>query len=370
MKCFGTKNSTYHCKIILLDEQELIQEIQDTTLGQELLDNVFRHLNLLETAYFGLRFLHSSNQPYWLDPQKKIVQQLKGTDPFTLYFCVKFYAADPCRLLEEITRYQFFLQIKQDILEGRLPVTPELSAELGALVIQSELGDYDPKRHVDGYVGEFRLLPTLTPSLEENIEQIHKSLVGRVPSVVEFNYLEKVRWLEMYGVDLHPVLGEDHTEYFIGLTPAGVIVLRGKVKVSNYFWPRISKVHFKGKYFMLRVRDKNNEENTYGFETPSKDACKHLWKCCVEHHSFFRLVQVNQPSGGRPLSISSRFRYSGRTEKEAQREASLHRRPPPSFSRSSSRRSSASSRAGDSAHHGPRSARTGSRRAGENSVLV
>ncbi|KAF0308597.1 Band 4.1-like protein 4A [Amphibalanus amphitrite] len=63
MKCFGAKNNTYHCKIILLDDQELIQEIQDTTLGQELLDNVFRHLNLLETAYFGLRFLHSSNQP-------------------------------------------------------------------------------------------------------------------------------------------------------------------------------------------------------------------------------------------------------------------------------------------------------------------
>ncbi|KAK4292914.1 hypothetical protein Pmani_034345, partial [Petrolisthes manimaculis] len=26
------------------------------------------------------------------------------TSPFTLYFSVKFYAADPCKLVEEITR--------------------------------------------------------------------------------------------------------------------------------------------------------------------------------------------------------------------------------------------------------------------------
>ena len=74
-------------------------------------------------------------------------------------------------------------------------------------------------------------------------------------------------------------------------------------QVGNYFWPRISKIYFKGKYFMLRVRDKNNDENTYGFETPSRQACKHLWKCCVEHHAFFRLVQVCSKSPG--LSVIS-----------------------------------------------------------------
>ena len=135
-------------------------------------------------------------------------------------------------------------------------------------------------------------------------------MVGLVPSQAENRYLEKVKWLDMYGVDLHPVIGEDNIEYFLGLTPSGIIVLKNRNKVmyifsmplylrsrlysqvGNYFWPRISKIYFKGKYFMLRVRDKNNDENTYGFETPSRQACKHLWKCCVEHHAFFRLVQV------------------------------------------------------------------------------
>ena len=102
-------------------------------------------------------------------------------------------------------------------------------------------------------------------------------MVGLVPSQAENRYLEKVKWLDMYGVDLHPVIGEDNIEYFLGLTPSGIIVLKNRNKVmylyifsrplylrsrlysqvGNYFWPRISKIYFKGKYFMLRVRDKN-----------------------------------------------------------------------------------------------------------------
>ncbi|XP_066980227.1 band 4.1-like protein 4A isoform X3 [Macrobrachium rosenbergii] len=346
MKCFGDKSRTYHCKVVLLDEQELIQEIQDTTTGQDLLERVFQHLNLMETAYFGLRYLDPSNQTHWLDPAKKVVKQLKafhwtnrpGTSPFTLYFSVKFYAADPCKLVEEITRYQFFLQVKQDILQGRLPISQELAAELGSYAVQSELGDYDPRRHSPGYVSEFRFVTTQTVALENKIAELHKKLVGQVPSKAEMCYLEKVKWLDMYGVDLHPVLGEDNIEYFLGLTPSGVIVLRNKAKVGNYFWPRISKVYFRGRFFMLRVRDKNNSENTYGFETPSKAACKHLWQCCVEHHAFFRLTQASGNSPAAIFSLGSKFRYSGRTEKEAVQDAKLGSRTQPEFTRMPSRR--------------------------------
>jgi hypothetical protein len=147
--------------------------------------------------------------------------------------------------------------------------------------------------------------------VEKAVEAAHGRLVGLVPSQAENRYLEKVKWLDMYGVDLHPVIGEDNIEYFLGLTPSGIIVLKNRNKVGNYFWPRISKIYFKGKYFMLRVRDKNNDENTYGFETPSRQACKHLWKCCVEHHAFFRLVQVSPATAGTTngvFGLGSKFR--------------------------------------------------------------
>ncbi len=98
-------------QILLLDKQDLIQEVHLRTTGQDLLDAVFKYLNLLETAYFGLRFQDASGQTHWLDPAKRVSAQLRSASPVTLYFGVKFYAAEPCRLVEEITRYQFFLQV-------------------------------------------------------------------------------------------------------------------------------------------------------------------------------------------------------------------------------------------------------------------
>ncbi|XP_023319020.1 band 4.1-like protein 4 [Trichogramma pretiosum] len=335
-----------HCKVILLDEHELLQDILNSTLGQELMDRVFRHLNLLETAYFGLRYLDHENQTQWLDPSKKIGKQLKAKkgdlnpDAHTLYFCVKFYAADPCKLIEEITRYQFFLQVKQDILQGRLPVSFDLAAELGAYVVQSELGDYDPRRHSYGYVSEFRFLANQTSELEARIVELHKTLVGQLPSAAELNYLDKVKWLEMYGVDLHPVLGEDCVEYFLGLTPSGIILLRNKTKVGNYYWPRINKIYHKGKYFMLRVSEKNSADRTHGFETPSRGACRHLFRCCIDHQAFFRLMATGPP----PLSPYSRFRsysppmtsVSGLAISDKQQQ--MRRMAQPSFTRMPSRR--------------------------------
>ncbi|KAF3426388.1 hypothetical protein E2986_11863 [Frieseomelitta varia] len=230
-----------------------------------------------------------------------------------------------------------------------------------------ELGDYDPRRHSVGYVTEFRFLANQTTELENRIVELHKTLVyvlhlhlhclcykisplckgeklsfffhlfgnliGQLPSAAELNYLDKVKWLEMYGVDLHPVLGEDSVEYFLGLTPSGIILLRNKTKVGNYYWPRINKIYYKGRYFMLRVSEKNSEERTHGFETPSKGACRHLWKCCLEHQAFFRLMATGPP----PLSPYSRFRsYSPPSGSE--KHTVIRRNPPPIFQRIPSRR--------------------------------
>ncbi|KAI8044024.1 hypothetical protein M5D96_000173 [Drosophila gunungcola] len=316
---------------------------QDDLPGQALLDVVFARLNLIETSYFGIRFVDEENQTHWLDPASRISRQLKPkSDPYDLYFGVKFYAADPCKLLEEITRYQLFLQVKQDVLQGRLPVAFELAAELGAFVVQSELGDYDQRRHSKGYVSEFRLLPNQSNELETRVSELHQQLKGMSPSSAELNYLDKVKWHDMYGVDLHPVLGEDSVEYFLGLTPSGIVVLRNKTTVAHYYWPRIAKVYYKGRYFMLRISDKNNELSTYGFETPRKSACKHLWRCCVEHHAFFRQVRVaplpsSQSHAADLFQLGSRFRHS-RPDKLTEKDALSAGRSPPAFTRTPSKR--------------------------------
>ncbi|XP_067614655.1 band 4.1-like protein 4 isoform X1 [Eurosta solidaginis] len=164
------------------------------------------------------------------------------------------------------------------------------------------------------------------------------------PATAELNYLDKVKWHDMYGVDLHPVLGEDSVEYFLGLTLSGIVVLRNKTTVAHYYWPRIAKVYYKGRYFMLRISDKNNELSTYGFETPRKTACKHLWRCCLEHHAFFRMVRIaplpnSQSNNSDLFQLGSRLRYSHRSEKQSSSKiAHTMGRIPPAFTRVPSKR--------------------------------
>ncbi|ELW67385.1 Band 4.1-like protein 4A [Tupaia chinensis] len=164
---------------------------------------------------------------------------------------------DPVPTKHILGRYQFFLQVKQDVLQGRLPCAVSTAAQLGAYAIQSELGDYDPYKHTTGYVSEYRFVPDQKEELEEAIERIHKTLMGQAPAEAELNYLRTARSLEMYGVDLHPVYGENKSEYFLGLTPVGVVVYKNKKQVGKYFWPRITKVHFKETQFELRVLGKD-----------------------------------------------------------------------------------------------------------------
>ncbi|KAF2977291.1 hypothetical protein EK904_014240, partial [Melospiza melodia maxima] len=286
---------------------------QKSTKGSVVLGYVFRHLNLVEIDYFGLRYCDRSHQT--LDHHTLCI--------LALNFMQKIH-------------------VKQDVLQGRLPCPINTAAQLGAYIIQSELGDYDPYKHTAGYVSEYRFVPDQKEELEDAIERIHKTLMGQVPAEAEVNYLGVAKSLEMYGVDLHPVYGENKSEYFLGLTPIGVVVYKNKKQVGKYFWPRITKVHFKETQFELRVLGKDCNETSFFFEARNKVTCKHLWKCCVEHHTFFRVSENESNSLSRKVSkfgsIGYKHRYSGKTSLRMTRDPSVQLpRPDQSIERSRSK---------------------------------
>ncbi|XP_061428327.1 band 4.1-like protein 4A isoform X2 [Lethenteron reissneri] len=324
----------FYCEVLLLDETTLQLTSQQhgvkrSSRGSALLGHVFAHLDLVESDYFGLRYCDSGHQTHWLEPDRSLGDHrdlMETGPPFTLYFGVKFYARDPCQLKEEITRYQLFLQVKQDVLQGRLPVTHEEAALLASFALQAELGDYDAAKAAPGYVSAFRFVPGQTAEVEERAEALHGTLTGLVPAEAELQFLRRARALDMYGVDLHHVTGEHQREYMLGLSPTGISVYLGKAQVAHYFWPRITRVNFKGTQFELRVRGKDDSETSYFFESATKTACKHLWKCCVEFHTFFRLPEARGPEErlarrlGKMGSLGSRHHYSGRTVLQVDRE--------------------------------------------------
>ncbi|XP_037136345.1 protein 4.1-like isoform X2 [Syngnathus acus] len=344
---------TMQTKVTLLDGSVFSCTLEKRARGLQLLDKVCEHVNLLERDYFALSFKDADNNKNWLDPGKEMKKQLRGV-PWNFSFNVKFYPPDPAQLSEDITRYFLCLQLRQDVASGRLPCSLATHAVLGSYTVQSELGDYDADECGSDYVSELCLAPNQSKQLEEKIMELHKSYRGMTPAEAEMLFLETVKKLSMYGVDLHHArmvgsrfaclssgLSEDSEDVAImlGVCAGGLLVYRDRLRINRFSWPKILKISYKRNNFYIKIRPEEFEqfESTIAFKLLNHRAAKRLWKVCVEHHSFFRLLSPEEPPK-RFLSLGSKFHYSGRTQIQSRRASSQICRPAPHFPRCVSKR--------------------------------
>ncbi|XP_054604309.2 band 4.1-like protein 1 isoform X8 [Nothobranchius furzeri] len=325
-------------RVTLLDSSDYEGECEKHSKGQTLMDMVCEHLNLLEKDYFGLTFADTDSQKNWLDPSKEIKKQMRNS-PWQFAFAVKFYPPDPSQLTEDITRYYLCLQLRDDILSGRLPCSFVTHALLGSYTIQAELGDYDQEEHGSDYVSDFRFAPNQTRELEERVMELHRSYKGMMPAEAEVNFLENAKKLSMYGVDLHHAKDSEGIEIMLGVCANGLLIYRDRLRINRFAWPKILKISYKRSNFYIKIRPGEFEqfESTIGFKLPNHRAAKRLWKVCIEHHTFFRLVSPEPPPKGF-LVMGSKFRYSGRTQAQTRQASALIDRPAPHFERSTSKR--------------------------------
>ncbi|NXP18723.1 E41L2 protein, partial [Scytalopus superciliaris] len=337
------KIKTMQCKVMLLDGSEYSCDLEKRAKGQVLFDKVCEHLNLLEKDYFGLLFYENSEQKNWLDPSKEIKRQIRSL-PWIFTFNVKFYPPDPSQLTEDITRYFLCLQLRQDIVSGRLPCSFVTHALLGSYTLQAELGDHDPEEHRSDYISEFQFAPNQTQEMEEKVAELHKTHRGLTPAQADSQFLENAKRLSMYGVDLHHAKDSEGVDIMLGVCANGLLIYKDRLRINRFAWPKILKISYKRSNFYIKVRPAELEqfESTIGFKLPNHRAAKRLWKVCVEHHTFFRLLSPEQPPKAKFLTLGSKFRYSGRTQAQTRQASNLIDRPAPYFERTSSKRVSRS----------------------------
>ncbi|KYN35294.1 Tyrosine-protein phosphatase non-receptor type 4 [Trachymyrmex septentrionalis] len=295
--------------VTFLDDTQHTFQLDKRAKGQVLLDLVFQHLELIEKDYFGLQYAENGR---WLDPSKPVKKQIRSGH---FFFRVKFYVSDPSKLQEEYTRYQFYLQIRRDILQGKLQLSPSTACLIASYTVQSELGDYHPEEHGPGYLSQLQLIPGQTEEMEKKISELHKLHKGQLPADAEFNFLDHAKRLDMYGVELHKARDSTNKEIQLGVTSIGLVVFQNSIKINS-----------------------ENYDTLLGFNMQTYRSSKNLWKACVEHHTFFRLHSPKMRPKRFPLTLSSRFTYSGRTEFQTVEDGKHRARVERTFIRSPSKK--------------------------------
>lgn len=333
-----------HCEVQLLDDQSTTVDLDRNAKGQVLFDKICEKIEVVEKDYFGLRYIDEKDGQYnWLDPLRPIKKQLKR-EPYHFYFAVKFYPPNPTALVEDITRYLMVLQLREDLLKGRLQCSIPIHALLGSFVVQAEVGDYEPEEHGENseYLSEFRFCPRQPDEMLQKVHEFHKKHRGMTPEDAELQYLDNARKLPLYGVDLHQAVDAEGQSVIVGVSAWGIHIFHNNRLINKFVWPKIVKIAFKKKKFTLTIRPAS-ENDSYGamalsFKLGSLRATKRLWKVGVEHHSFFRLSQADLPPKEVGfMKLGSKFRYSGRTQHQARHSQEINRAPP-EFERISSKR--------------------------------
>uniref|UniRef100_A0A8C3KD78 FERM, ARHGEF and pleckstrin domain-containing protein 2 n=1 Tax=Calidris pygmaea TaxID=425635 RepID=A0A8C3KD78_9CHAR len=298
-------------KIKMLDNTVEVLDIESKYYGQTLLTEVYKHLNLIESDYFGIEF--QNIQSSWVCTVPRQIQCKKkrlGPKTTMLRLAVKFFPPDPGQLQEEYTRYLFALQIKRDLAEERLTCSDNTAALLVSHLLQSEIGDFEETEDRE-HLKTNQYLPN-QERIEGKILEFHRKHVGQTPAESDFQVLEIARKLEMYGIRFHLASDREGTKINLAVSHMGVLVFQGNTKINTFNWSKVRKLSFKRKRFLIKLHPEvcGPYQDTLEFLLGSRDECKNFWKICVEYHTFFRLFDQPKPKAKAVFfTRGSSFRY-------------------------------------------------------------
>ncbi|XP_004626926.1 tyrosine-protein phosphatase non-receptor type 14 [Octodon degus] len=299
--CFVTR-------IRLLDSSVIECTLSVESTGQECLEAVAQRLELRETHYFGLWFLSKSQQARWVELEKPLKKHLdKFANEPLLFFGVMFYVPNVSWLRQEATRYQYYLQVKKDVLEGRLRCSLEQVIRLAGLAVQADFGDYNQFDSQD-FLREYVLFPmdlacsdatgcsvTLTVSL------LLLGYSGILPAEAELMYINEVEPLDGFGQEIFPVKDNHGNSMHLGIFFMGIFV-RNRIgrQAVIYRWNDIGTITHSKSTILVELVSK---EETALFHMDDIENAKYVSRLFTTRHKFYKQNKICTEQSNSPPPI-------------------------------------------------------------------
>ncbi|XP_055009730.1 tyrosine-protein phosphatase non-receptor type 13 isoform X3 [Boleophthalmus pectinirostris] len=299
--------------VVLLNGQKLELSCDIKAVCKDVLDMVVAHIGLVEHHLFGLAYLRD-NEFFFVEPDAKLIdiapegwkkdpKKKKTEVPFILFLRIKFFIDDVNFIQHAMTKHQYYLQLRKDVLEERMCCDMENAMLLASLALQAEFGDYQPELHGKTYFRLEHYIPVSVldkldqTTLREELPKLHSNYYGASESEAEFEFLKVSQRLTEYGVHFHRVLPEkrSQTGIMLGVYSKGVLifeVLNGnRTPVLRFPWRETKKISFNKKKICLQ---NTSDGIKHLFQTDSNKTCQYLLQLCSDQHKFHLQMKARQ----------------------------------------------------------------------------
>ncbi|XP_063701714.1 tyrosine-protein phosphatase non-receptor type 21 [Culicoides brevitarsis] len=307
--------SLFVLKIELLDSSTIDCTLSSESTGQECLDNVCQRIGIAQPEFFGLKYLFKSsnssssnanllqnsvsNEYRWIELNRPLNRQLEkhAANTKILYLRVMYYVISGISLIhDEVTRNYYFLQLKNDVVDGKLECDVDKAVHLSNLARQAEYGNHQ-ERHTVEYLKTLLSFPNDLIDSHETREELtervilrHKELHNISQRVAEELYIKECQQLDGYGQE--PFFAKDmgNNEITLGISCSGITMSRPNYH-KFFAWHDISNVVNHKKAFNIECTD---PEQSIGFTLADSETGRYVWRVCVLQHTFFKNYEQKQ----------------------------------------------------------------------------
>lgn len=350
------------CKCVFLDGKEVFLTVEKDATGSDLYDSICEYIGIKYRDPFGVAFRGgAAPAPYswWVRMDKSLTGQIPGKCKIWEFaFLVKYYPKSLTGMQDVMARHHVILQIRQDLLTGRLKCPVQTMSHLCSYWLQAQYGDWSSRRIDMQLADAFRFVQKGEQSpdghegrsdlnFEEQMMQMHQTHRGMSALDAEYRFIRLAASLPNYGIHYYPaclftqsqqqkqagrrpsLLASARSDasvksekVTIGVGPLGVHQYRRKGNEIVFTWKAMRAVSFKKNRIVLKMQgalrhsdqdlpaiDNTSKKNlTKEYEFADMFQTKIVWQVMIEYHMFFRVGDQKGLKGNQRKQLLSNLK--------------------------------------------------------------